>query len=103
MGLFDRFKATPTGSRMKVPVRFKSRVERRTATQDIVFDVEVGGYFIASGGRPDFIIEEIKAAGMPTLDKNGFLPKEIEEIKKHAMKVEYPRLLGLGPSGLSSH
>ncbi len=88
---------------MKVPTRFKFKVERKTATQDIVFEVEVKGHFIATGGKPDFILENVKVEGMPNMDLNGFLPKEIDEIKRHALKVEYPRLLGLKPSGISSH
>jgi hypothetical protein len=97
MGLFDRFKSPATVSGMKVPARFKFKVERKTATQELVFDVDVRGYFIARGGKPDFTVEEMRVVGIPNMDLNGFLPKEIEEIRRYAMKVEYPRLLGLKP------
>lgn len=86
---------------MKVPARFKFKVERKTATQDIVFDVEVRGYFIATGGKPDFTVEEMRVDGIPKMDVSGFLPKEIEEIRKYAIKVEYPRLLGLKSIGVT--
>jgi len=97
MGLFDRFKSPSTGTGMKIPVRFKTKVERKTATEDLVFDVEVKGYFIGKGGKPDFIAEGVTVVGIPSMNLQGFLPKEIEEIRKYAMKVEYPRLLGMTP------
>jgi hypothetical protein len=97
--LFDRFKSPAAVSGMKVPARFKFKVERKTATQDLMFDAEVRGSFIARGGKPDFTIEEMRVVGNPNMDMNGFLPKEIEEIRRYAMKVEYPRLLGLKRPG----
>ena len=97
MGLFDRLKSPAAGSGMKMPARFKAKIERKTATQDLVFDVEVKGYFIGKGGKPDFMIESMTVVGMPNMNMNAFFPKEIEEIRKHAMKVEYPRLLGMKP------
>jgi hypothetical protein len=97
MGLFDMFKSPAPVSGMKMPVRFKAKVERKTATQDLVFDVDVKGYFIGKGGKPDFVTEEMTVVGMPNMNLSGFFPKEIEEIRKYAMKEEYPRLLGLKP------
>jgi len=101
MGLFDKFKSPATGSGMKMPVAFKAKVERKTATQDLVFDVDVKGFFVGKGGKPDFLIEKMTVVGLPNMDMSGFFPKEIEEIRKHAMKVEYPRLLGLKPAAES--
>lgn len=95
MGLFDRFKPSAAGSGMKMPARFKTKVERKTATQSLVFDVEVKGYFIGKGGKPDFITEEMTVVGMPNMNLSGFFPKEIEEIRKYAMKIEYPKMLGM--------
>lgn len=97
MGLFDLFKSPAAGSGMKMPARFKAKVERKTATQDLVFDVEVRGYFIGKGGKPDFITEQMNVVGMPNMNMSGFFPKEIEEIRKYAMRVEYPKLLGMKP------
>ena len=99
MGLFDRFKSPGSAAGMKMPVRFKAKVERKTATQDLVFDVDVKGYFIGKGGKPDFITEQMTVVGMPNMNMNAFFPKEVEEIRKYAMKVEYPKLLGMKPAG----
>jgi hypothetical protein len=89
------FKSAPVASGLKIPAKFKAKVERKTATQDLVFDVDVRGYFIGKAGKPDFIPEAISVTGMPNMNMSGFFPKEIEEIRKYAMKEEYPRLLGL--------
>jgi|GEM_PF-1717792 len=97
MGFFDSFKSKAPGSGMKMPANFKAKIERKTATQDLVFEVEVKGYFIGKGGKPDFITESMTVVGMPNMDMNGFLQNEIEDIRKYAMKVEYPRLLGMKP------
>jgi hypothetical protein len=99
MGLLDRFKPAAPASGMKMPIRFKAKVERKTATQDIVFEVDVKGYFFGKGGKPDFVTEEVTVVGIPNMNLQGFFPKEIEEIRKHAMKVEYPRLIGGKPPG----
>jgi hypothetical protein len=101
MGLFDMFKSAPAASGMKMPAKFKAKIERKTATQDLVFDVDVRGYFIGRGGKPDFIPESISVTGMPNMNMSGFFPKEIEDIRKYAMKMEYPRLLGLKKSAES--
>jgi hypothetical protein len=99
MGLFDKFKSPGTASGMKMPARFKAKVERKTATQNLVFDVDVKGYFIGKGGKPDFVTEEVTVTGIPNMNMQGFFPKEIEEIRKYAMRVEYPRLLGVKSPG----
>jgi hypothetical protein len=99
MGLFDMFKSGGGSAGMKMPVRFKAKVERKTATQDLVFDVDVKGYFIGRGGKPDFITEQMTVTGMPNMNMNAFFPKEVEEIRKYAMKVEYPKLIGMKPAG----
>lgn len=62
-----------------------------------MFDVEVKGHFLGKAGKPDFITESMAVVGMPNMNMSAFLPKEIEEIRKYAMKVEYPRLLGMKP------
>jgi hypothetical protein len=90
-------KSPAAGSGMKMPARFKAKIQRKTATQDLVFDVEVKGYFIGKAGKPDFIAESMTVVGMPNMNMRAFLPKEIEEIRKYAMNVEYPRLLGMKP------
>lgn len=99
MGLFDKFKSPASASGMKVPVRFKTKVERKTATQSLVFDVDVKGHFTARGGKPDFITEQLTVVGLPNMNLSQFFPKEIEEIRKYAMKVEYPKILGMKSPG----
>jgi hypothetical protein len=99
MGLFDKFKQPAQVSGMKMPTRFKAKVERKTATQDLVFEVDVKGYFIGKGGKPDFVTEEVTVVGIPNMNLQGFFPKEIEEIRRYAMKFEYPRLIGGKPPG----
>lgn len=94
MGLFDIFR-TQTGATVpRMPAKFKAKIERKTATQTLTFDVDVKGYFVGKAGKPDFVAQDITVVGVPTMNILSFFPKEIEEIRKYALKVEYPRLLG---------
>ncbi|HUI66284.1 MAG TPA: hypothetical protein VL126_15675, partial [Bacteroidota bacterium] len=95
MGLFDKLRGSGgAGSAPKMPARFKAKIERKTATQTLVFDVDVKGYFVGKAGKPDFIAQDVTVVGVPSMNMTSFFPKEIEEIRRYAIRVEYPRLIG---------
>ena len=93
--MLDKFRSGEKAGTPKMPVKFKTKVERKTATQNLMFDVDVKGYFIGKKGKPDFFVEEVTVTGIPNMDLRSFFPKEVDEIKKYAIRVEYPRLLGI--------
>ena len=99
MGFLDKLRTGGTPSTIRMPVKFKTKVTRRTAGEDLVFDADVKGYFIGKGGKPDFVVEEVKVTGIPNMNMNSFLPKEVIEIREQALREEYPRLLGIKKPG----
>ncbi|HXX64700.1 MAG TPA: hypothetical protein VEO56_12965 [Bacteroidota bacterium] len=95
MGLLDKLLGSGGGaSAPKMPARFKAKIERKTATQTLVFDVEVKGYFVGKAGKPDFVAQDVTVVGVPSMNMSSFFPKELEEIRRYAIKTEYPRLIG---------
>ena len=54
----------------------------------------VSGYFAGTGGKPSFTITSISANRIPNMDLKSFNPSEIAEIEKHAINVEYKKLIG---------
>jgi len=95
MGLLSRFGSAGGSGNLKMPVKFKAKVDRKTPAQTVSFDVEVKGFFIGKAGKPDFVIEGITVIGIPNMDLSSFVSKEIDDLKKYALRVEYPRLLGM--------
>lgn len=86
LGIDDR----PSG---RLHREFRVRIERKTRSSVLEFDATVQGYFVGYRGKADFIAEEIKVRGIPTMDLRHFLPEEIKEVKRYAVSVEYPKLL----------
>jgi hypothetical protein len=73
--------------------QFQVTIERKTPAALLEFEATVNGYFVGSRGKADFIAEGIKVKGIPTMDLRHFMPEEIRVVKKHAISVEYPKLL----------
>ena len=71
---------------------FEVKIERKTTTAVVQFDAKVKGYFVGSGGSPNFVAEEIYVNGMPNMNIRQFFPRELKELKKYALSVEYPKV-----------
>ena len=85
-GLEDR----PSG---RLHRQFQLTIERKTPAALLEFEATVNGYFVGNRGKADFVAEGIKVKGIPTMDLRHFMPEEIRVVKKHAISVEYPKLL----------
>jgi hypothetical protein len=87
------FLSQPTES-MRLPREFEVKIERKTPTTVVQFDAKVKGYFVGSGGNPNFVAEEIYVNGLPNMNIRQFFPKELKELKKYALSIEYPKMFG---------
>lgn len=97
MGLLGKLGIGGGDGALKMPITFRTVIRRKTTTQEVTFDIDVKGYFVGKAGKPNFISEEITVVGIPGMNLRSFLPREIDEIKKHALRVEYPKLIGKKP------
>lgn len=86
LGLEDR----PSG---RLHRQFQVTIERKTPAALLEFEATVNGYFVGIRGKADFVAEGIKVKGIPTMDLRHFMPDEIRAVKKHAVSVEFPKLL----------
>lgn len=77
---------------MRLPREFEVKIERKTPTTVVQFDAKVRGYFVGDGGSPNFVAEEIFVNGMPDMNIRQFFPKELKELKKYALSIEYPKM-----------
>ena len=97
MGLLGKLGLGGSDGNLKMPITFRTIIRRKTTTQEVTFDIDVKGYFVGKAGKPNFISEEITVVGIPGLNIRSFLPRELDEIKKYALQVEYPKLIGKKP------
>lgn len=78
----------------KLPVKFTIPIDRKKADgSTLEFKVQVSGYFAGSGGKPTFTITGMSANGIPNMDMASFNPSELAAIEKHALNVEYKKLV----------
>lgn len=82
----------PTPS-AKLHRQFDIVIDRVTPSNHVKFDAVVDGYFVGSRGRAEFVTQKIAVKGIPNMDISHFLPDEIKQVKKHALSVEFPRML----------
>jgi hypothetical protein len=93
MGIRDVLFGAKT-STLRVPSEFDVKLERQTSSKEkIVFDARVKGYFVAKGGKPDFVAEIVHINGMPEMNIRQLLPGDLPTVKKYAISVEYPKAL----------
>ncbi len=85
---------TPSGPSMKLKSEFDIKIERRVNNAPMHFDARVKGHFVPRGGKADFIADEIYVNGMPGVNLRDLFPKELKEVQKYALSVEYPKALG---------
>ena len=83
-----------TSESMRLYSEFEVKLDRKTPTTMVQFDAKVKGYFVAKGGNPNFVTEEIYVDGMPTMNIRKFFPHELKDVNKYALSVEYPKMLG---------
>lgn len=79
---------------LKMPTEFNVKIERRARNEVLQFDAKVKGYFTGKSGKPDFVTETILIHGLPDMNIRQFFPGEIKEVKRYALSVELPKLLG---------
>ena len=87
------FGASPEPA-MKLRSEFDVKIERKVNNTPIQFDARVKGHFVPKGGKADFVADEIYVHGMPTVNLRDLFPRELKEVQKYALSVEYPKALG---------
>ena len=80
---------------MKFRSEFDVQIERQVNNRPVHFDARVKGHFVPKGGKAEFVAEEIYVNGMPGVNLRDLFPRELKEVQKYAMSVEYPKLLGI--------
>jgi hypothetical protein len=86
------FGYTPEPS-IKLRSEFDVKIERKVNKTPIHFDARVKGHFVPKGGKAEFIADEIYVHGMPNVNLRDLFPRELKEVQKYALSVEYPKAL----------
>jgi hypothetical protein len=77
-----------------IPSEFEFKLERTLGNKEkLEFDARVRGYFVARGGRPEFVTEYVHICGMPEMNIRDVVRHDIPSVKKYALSVEYPKAL----------
>jgi hypothetical protein len=84
----------PSAASAKFTREFDVKIERKTSAAVVHFDAKVKGHFVAKGGKPDFVAEEIHVVGIPEMNLRTLFPRELKGVRRHALSVEYPKMLG---------
>ena len=82
-----------SGPSMAIRSEFNVKIERKVKDAVVQFDARVKGHFIPKGGKADFIAEEITVNGMESVNLRSFFPRELKDVQKYALSVEYPKAL----------
>jgi hypothetical protein len=80
---------------MRLPRQFPVRFTRVEGIVPVQIEATVTGYYIGKKGKAEFVAEKVTINGLPGADPLLCSSKEIEELKKYALSVEYPKMLGL--------
>jgi hypothetical protein len=86
------FGSTPEPS-MKLKSEFDVRIERKVNDKPVHFNARVKGHFVPKGGKAEFVAEEIYVHGMPGVNLRDLFPRDLKDVQKYALSVEYPRAL----------
>ena len=78
---------------VKVKSEFDVKIERKVNKAVVNFDAHVKGHFIPKGGKAEFVAEEIYMQGMPGVNLREMFPRDLKDIQKYALSVEYPKAL----------
>jgi hypothetical protein len=88
------FGSTPAPS-LKLKSEFDVKIERKVNNAPMQFDAHVKGHFVPKGGKAEFVADEICVIGLPSMNIRNFFPRELKEVEKYALSVEYPKKLGV--------
>lgn len=80
---------------MRLHRQFPIKIQRKTSEELVQFDTTVEGYYVGRKGKAEFVPEKITVNGIPDMNIVHFMPEEITQVKKYAVSVEYPKMLGL--------
>ena len=86
------FGITPEPS-MKLRSEFDVKIERKVNDKPVHFDARVRGHFVPKGGKAEFVADEIYVHGMPGVNLRDLFPRELKDVQKYALSVEYPKAL----------
>ena len=75
--------------------QFPIKIQRKTSEELVQFETTVEGYYVGHRGKAEFVPERITVNGIPDMNIVHFMPEEINQVKKYAIAVEYPKMLGL--------
>lgn len=79
----------------KLPTKFEMPLDRKVGDGRIVqFKARISGFFYGKSGKPAFSVTSIMIDGMPNGDPSGFTSSEISQIEKHAMEIQYKKIVG---------
>ncbi len=78
---------------VKLKSEFDVKIERKVNKTPMQFDAHVKGHFVPKGGKTKFVADEICVIGMPDVNLREFFPRELKEVQKYALSVEYPKAL----------
>jgi len=84
----------PSTASARFTREFDVKIERKTPTTVVHFDAKVRGHFVSKNGKPDFVAEEIHVVGIPEMNLRTLFPQELKSMRRHALSVEYPKMLG---------
>ena len=83
----------PAKPQMNIKSEFDVKIERKVNNRPMHFDARVKGHFVPKGGKAEFVTDEIYVNGMPNVNLRDLFPKELKEVQKYALSVEYPKAL----------
>jgi hypothetical protein len=93
MGIRDILFGEETAS-LLIPSEFDVKLERTLNNKaKLEFDARVRGYFVAKGGKPEFVPEVVHICGMPEMNIRDVVPQDLPTVKRYALSVEYPKAL----------
>jgi hypothetical protein len=72
---------------------FDVKIERKVNNTPVHFDARVKGHFVPKGGKAEFIADEIYVLGLPNVNLRNLFPRELKEVQKYALSVQYPKAL----------
>ncbi len=79
----------------RIATQFSIPITRKVATGGTLqFVAQISGYFLGRGSKVAFVVSSIAAERIPHMDLSSFSPSEISEIERHAITVEYKKLIG---------
>ncbi len=83
----------PAKPEMQIKSEFNVKIERKVNNLPMHFDARVKGHFVPKGGKAEFVADEIYVDGMPNVNLRNLFPRDLKDVQKYALSVEYPKAL----------